>query len=171
LGSPTEFETLYRTHLGLVWRALRRFGVGEASLDDAAHEVFVSFHRHLEDIEPDRYPAWLYGASRRVAANWRRTQARAERKRDRELEPAALPTADALLRRSEAAQMVEAFLASLPEAQREAFVLVQIDGLKLREAAAVANVTVSTLNSRVRTAREAFREYLRRLHEDEVANG
>ena len=171
-STPPEFEAAYRTHLGLVWRSLRRYGVAESSLEDVAHEVFVAFHRHIESIEAGKETAWLYGAARRAAATWRRTQARSDRKRDRELEPTALPEPEALVRRSEAAQLVEAFLTSLPEPKRDAFVLVQIEGLKLREAAELLDTNLSTISGRVSSAREAFREYLRRLQEqDEVANG
>jgi RNA polymerase sigma-70 factor, ECF subfamily len=155
-----EFRAIYRRHIGLVWRALRRFGVPEEHLDDAAQEVFVVFHRRMSEIEPDRVPAFLYETTRRVAANVVRGRARRDRREHEADAPLARPSADEQLERSEAEQLIETFLHTLPLEQRAAFELVELEGLTLREAAEVSNEKLQTIASRVRRARERFRTYL-----------
>jgi RNA polymerase sigma-70 factor (ECF subfamily) len=155
-----EFRAIYRRHIGLVWRALRRSGVPEEHLDDAAQEVFVVFHRRMSEIEPERVPAFLYEASRRVAANALRGRARRDRREHEADAPLAHPNAEEQLERGEAAQVIEAFLQTLPLEQRAAFELVELEGLTLREAAEVSNDKLQTIATRVRRARERFRIYL-----------
>lgn len=171
MGSSSDFTSHYRAHVGLVWRTLRRYGVSDAWLEDATHEVFLAFCRRSEEIEDDKVPAWLYAAARRVAANVRRSDQRLRRRTELADHPMPLPSAEALLQRNEAVQLVEAFVSSLPDVQREVFLLGHIEGLKLREIAEILDCPLGTVNTRLRAARASFTEYLRRLHEEEVVNG
>lgn len=169
-GARPDFEELYRRHIGFVWRTLRRFGVPESVLEDAAHEVFVILDRHLPELDPPGIPAWLAATARRVASNTRRTEERVRRR----AEVAPLPTAsetESLLMRSEAVRIIEAFLASLDEPKREVFRLGELEGLRQGEIAKLLEMNVNTVNTRLRAAREAFLEYVRRLHEAEASNG
>lgn len=172
MGSrESDFTTLYRAHLGFVWRTLRRFGVTDAWLEDATHEVFLVLYRRMDDLDPDKARAWLYATARRVAANLRRSDERSKRRAEMAAKPVPFPSADTLLQRSEAVLLIEAFVDSLPAPQAEVFLLGHIEGLKLREIAELLACPLGTVNSRLRSARASFREYLRRIHEDEVVNG
>ena len=98
--------------------------------------------------------SWLYGIARRVAANHRRTDFRRRRKQDRlasELEMAARSG-----RIPEAAIALEAFLAELKPADRELFVLSEIEGFTGPEIARALGSNLATTYSRIRSVRHRF---------------
>src|SRR5262245_31001297 len=75
----TEHEAalarLLTENFRMVWRALRRLGVAEHAVDDAAQEVFLVASRKLDTIEEGQERRYLYGVALRVAANARRARA------------------------------------------------------------------------------------------------
>lgn len=87
----------------------------------------------------------------------RRRRALVEAAGARELAAAAVPAAPATQQdRVELGQTMKALL-SLPEDQREAIVLVAIDGLSYKDAAEILGLPLGTLMSRLARAREALR--------------
>lgn len=151
---------LYREHADFVWRTLVRLGVDEANAEDVAHEVFLIVGRRLEDFDTDgSFRAWLYGIARGVAANARRSAQRAKRRLEVVAPPEAPRTPEEQVQRRQAAAMVRAFLESLPDAQREAFVLVDIEGLSGPDAAVALGEKLNSVYSRVRLARTRFKAF------------
>jgi RNA polymerase sigma-70 factor (ECF subfamily) len=157
-ASASVFEAFYRAHFAFVWRTLRRLGVAEASLDDAAQEVFVVVHRRLGSFQPDSSPkAWLYAIAQRVASDQRRTVRRKGN---------LLPLHDDLpaherspldsAMRSEANDLVLAFLAQLDPDRRTAFILADLEQMSAPEVARVAGANVNTIYYRIASARKAF---------------
>src|SRR5687767_11675524 len=68
--SVGSFEEIYDRHVDVVWRALRRFGVAESSIEDAVQEVFLVAFRKLETFEgKSAVSTWLYGIAAHVARN------------------------------------------------------------------------------------------------------
>lgn len=164
-GQSLAFESVYRRNVGYVFRLLRRFGVLPAELEDAAQEVFMVVHRRLPEFDPTRgtVKTWLFAIARGVAANRRRSQQR----RLRLLPPppgpnkATCPESSAGNRQLLA--LVEQFVETLPEAQREVFELVDIEGLKGPEVAELLGVKLNTMYTRLRAARLSFKSYIRGL--------
>jgi RNA polymerase sigma-70 factor (ECF subfamily) len=66
---------------------------------------------------------------------------------------------------------LEAALDKLPEGQREAIMLVGVDGLSYEEAAQVLGCAVGTVKSRVNRARNCLAEFMRLAREDDFARG
>ena len=154
------FPDLYDDHIDLVWRALRRLGVADASLEDAAQEVFVVAHRKLDTFEGrSSVSTWLYGISVMVARNFRRT---ARRHAEAPLEPrdeeshASVP--DEVSEAGQASRIVERLLESLSEEKREVFVLAELEELSGPEIAATLGLNINTVYARLRAARQAFDE-------------
>src|SRR6187399_211040 len=78
-GAPVDVESIYAEHFDFVWRNLRRLGVSEQQLRDAAQDVFVVVHRRLGEFDgAESLRAWLYSIVRRVAADARRRRRRKE---------------------------------------------------------------------------------------------
>src|ERR1044071_8184717 len=78
-GTVSARERLVRLvdeELDFVWRSLRRLGVPEAAVDDAAQQVWLVVAKKLAHIAPDRERALLFGTSIRVASDVRRALAR-----------------------------------------------------------------------------------------------
>ena len=75
---PASLEVVYRQHFRATWRLLRRLGVADAQLDDAAQDVFLVVHRRLGEFAPHSpLRSWLFAIAVRVASDYRRRGARA----------------------------------------------------------------------------------------------
>jgi RNA polymerase sigma-70 factor (ECF subfamily) len=161
MARPESFQTLYDDHVDMVWRALRRLGVADSSLEDAVQEVFVVAHRKLSSFEGrSSESTWLYGIALMVARNFRR---HARRHPESALEPdheaslIAAPPDETLLGR-EASALVEQLLATLSEDKREVFVLAELEELPGPEIAKTLGINTNTMYARLRAARQAFEE-------------
>src|SRR5580704_1729319 len=67
-----RLRSMMEDHFAVVWRALRRLGVADASVDDAAQQVFLVASRRLEEIDRGGERAYLLGIAVRVASDARR---------------------------------------------------------------------------------------------------
>jgi RNA polymerase sigma-70 factor (ECF subfamily) len=158
-GATRSVAELIQLHYQTMWRALRRLGVPSASAEDAAQEVFVIAARKLTTVTPGNEARYLYGIAVRVAANRRRTSAvRHEHKDDAALADAVsgAPLADALLERKQMRELLDLALDALPDDLRAALVLFELEGFSEREMAALWDVPLGTVASRLRRARAAF---------------
>jgi RNA polymerase sigma-70 factor (ECF subfamily) len=162
-ASRPTLAGLYRAHAGFVWRVVRRMGVPEAVAEDVVQEVFLVARRRLADYEGRGAPtSWLYGIARGVTANYRRGQARAER-RLRVVtgpRPTAAPSPEDVVGRADAVALVERFLTGLDSDQREVFVLADIEGLSGPEVAEALGLNLNVAYSRLRLARRKLRRFL-----------
>jgi RNA polymerase sigma-70 factor, ECF subfamily len=166
---------LFDSHLGFVWRNLRRLGVAESMIEDAAQDVFLVVHRRWDTWKPERsaVETWLFGIVLRVAQNHRRSQ----RRRlawllpvsDRgELHEAASP-ADGpaeILAQREAAAILERALAPLDQDKRAIFLMIDVEQMSVPQAAAELGINLNTAYWRLRKARLGFRHALTKLCAD-----
>jgi len=156
-----ELAQTYREHVRFVWRVAAGFAVPPSDREDFVHDVFVVAHRRAADRRPEvAITTWLFGIAKYVKLNRARAQARHHRKL-RLLEPADDPqTPDDLAQRRESLALVRAFLAGLDEDQRIAFELVEVQGMRAAEVAAMTGDNVNTIYTRLRAARKIFREFV-----------
>ena len=70
-----DFDDLFRTTYPRV-RAYARTMAGPADADDAVAETYAIAWRRQRDIPQDAALGWLFGVTRRVLANERRSQRR-----------------------------------------------------------------------------------------------
>lgn len=153
-------------HYQFIWRSLRRMGVGPEGVDDAAQQVFVLAAEKVAQIAPGKERAFLFQTAVRVAMACRRDFAR---KREDFLgdeqegieDRAPLPEALAVERQRR--KQLDALLDALPIDLRAVFVLFEIEGLGAPEIAALLEIPVGTVASRLRRARVTFREAAARL--------
>lgn len=144
-------------HHDLVWRALRRFGVPERDVADAAQQVFLTFADRLSEVEAGKEPSFLAAVSVRVAANARRKLQRSPLVLSDTLETIAAPmTPEALLNQKQMREELDRGLATLPDEQRAVFVLFEIEGFSLPEIADTLDIPLGTATSRLRRARTHF---------------
>jgi RNA polymerase sigma-70 factor (ECF subfamily) len=123
---------------------------GPAEADDLAQEAFERALRALPGYRGDApVRVWLLGIARRTCMDALRRHARRRRLFDRLRN---LPVEAAPAAHGSAAE--EELLAQLSPDRRSAFVLTQLLGLSYAEAAAIADVPVGTIRSRVARARE-----------------
>jgi RNA polymerase sigma-70 factor, ECF subfamily len=155
----------FEAELDVVHRALRRFGVGGSDTEDLAQEVFLVMWRRWSDYDPQRpLRPWLLGITFKVAQDHQRRRCREVPVGLIEL-PGQLPGPDQELAAQRARTLVRSALGALPDHQRTLMILHDLDGLAMPEIAGVLSEPLSTLYSRLHTARRSFARAVRRLEQ------
>jgi RNA polymerase sigma-70 factor (ECF subfamily) len=163
-----DFRAIYDAHFDFVWRSLRRLGVREPDVLDLAQKVFLTAHFKLADFEGrSLVSTWLFGICQRVASDYRRSALirREVSTENSELDSVATWHED-LSDKSDArhrARAAEAILNKLPEPQRVVFVLFELEEMSGQDIATLLGVSVGTVRSRLRLARDTFRREVKRL--------
>jgi RNA polymerase sigma-70 factor (ECF subfamily) len=152
-------------HFDFVWRLLRRLGVSESDADDATQQVFVVAAQRMDTILEGSERTFLFGTALRTAATLRRNSKRRERWVETRPADTACPeaTPDEALERRQALALLDHLLEELPDDLRVVFVLCELEELTAPEIAALQNIPVGTVASRLRRARKEFSERLRRF--------
>ncbi len=159
-----RLRAMVETYFDFIWRALRRLGVPEASIDDAVQQVWIVASRKLDAIAPDQERAFLFGTALRVAADVRRAQSRRPEAPHDEVDahdPAPRP--DEALDDRRARAILDQVLAQMPEELRAVFVLFELEELGTAQIAQMLQIPVGTAASRLRRAREEFQQIVKRF--------
>lgn len=162
-----SFETIFREHAPLVWRALRRLGVRDADIEDVSQEVFVIVHRKLPTFEHrSALSTWVYGIAVRVASDYRK-RAHIRRERPTDQMPDERQSAPQLkeLEREQARALLDAALDKLDDDKRAVFVLYEIEDLDMPEVAEALGCPLQTAYSRLYAARKRVVAEMTRLVE------
>jgi RNA polymerase sigma factor (sigma-70 family) len=156
------FEELVRRHGPLVWAVCRQLLAHQADAEDAFQAVFLALVRSASAIRAGcTLPAWLHGVAVRVAAKARRTASRRKQREQR----AAVPEADSSVPDAAWAALMSAVheeVQRLPDAERTAFVLCDLEGVHQPDAAARLGWPLGTLSGRLCKARQKLLERLTR---------
>ena len=157
--SEHELEAVYRRHHAFVWRSVRRLGVHEGAVDDAVHEVFMVALRRLEEFEGRAdLRTWLFSIAMHVVRNHRRAQWRHARRTEALARETSGSSAADAYARSDAAHVLHRLLEELPEDQRAAFILAELEGMSAPEIADALKANVNTVYTRIRVARQRMQE-------------
>ncbi len=157
-GDYSAFETLYRRHKDAVYRYFLR-GTDATNAADGHQETWARVVAHRTRYRPaGRFRAWLFTIAHRVLMD-----------QFRQLPPEAASKDEAVANGSplqdveylEAAERLNALIAKLPMAQREALLLHREAGLTVREIAVVTGITQEGVKSRLRYAMEKLRKGMR----------
>lgn len=149
-----QLEAMYREHHGYVWRSLQRLGVVEPHVSDAVHDVFLVAARRLHEFEHlATVRTWLFAIAFRVAQSVHRDQKRRSRREEPLADPDAGPAPEVAIDTSIALHQL---LRRLDENKRAIFILAYLEGMTATEIAAVLDLKLQTVYSRLRLAREAI---------------
>ena len=158
----------YRKYFRYTWAVVGRLGVPASQIEDVVQEVFLVLHRRRHDFRSESsVQTWLHGIALRVA---RRHRARARRKETDPLPPdarAAQPSVEATVQGRAQLAKLDALLDTLPEEQREVFVLAEVAELRAPEIAQVIGVKLNTVYSRLRLARKRMKASLKAMADDD----
>jgi RNA polymerase sigma-70 factor (ECF subfamily) len=174
LASATEAEVeprtrddaritaIVREHHAFVWRLLLRLGVPSRSAEDATQQVFMVATRRVSQIAEGSEKSFLFGTALRVASDERRSaknrELSGELPEGADLAPSPEENAEAGRRRD----ILQEALLSMPVELRTVFVLFELEQMTKSEVSTLVGVPVGTAVSRLRRAREMFREALRK---------
>ena len=152
-----RLERMFAAHYATLWRILRRRGLSPDAAADATQETFLIASERLANIEADSERAFLVGTALRVAHTLRRKTFRWQL--DGKVETHASHAAD---ERTEV-QLCDLALSKVNPDLVEVFVLYEIEGLSSPEIAALLEIPLGSVASRLRRAREQFRAAVVRL--------
>jgi RNA polymerase sigma factor (sigma-70 family) len=168
-GAIAEFERLYRANVEAVMAYFARRSGDPQVVADLTEDTFVAVITSLEAFDPRKGTAraWTFGIARRVYASYceayRQQQHKLERLAGRrDLEPDEVEDLLDRIDAERAGRDLVAGLATLPEPDRAVIELVDLAGLRPKEAAAALGlspgaVRMRLLRTRARLRREAAR--------------
>lgn len=166
-GDPEAFEKLMTSLEPLVWRVCWHYTGHREDASDCGQEAMIKIWRSLDQYRGDcAFETWVYRVTASCCLDFLR-----KRKRDRSesLEPLREQgfdppditpgTEEKVIAADRHAQIRQA-IASLPEEQRDALVLTQLEGKSYEETALLLGVSEGTVKSRVNRARSRLKELL-----------
>ncbi len=176
-GQPEAFEVLLKRHERGVYNFVLRSVGNPARAEDLTQEVFFRVIKSAPRYKKSaRFTTWLYTIARNLCIDQsRRSSKRQEVSLDRtmggdseeggktfldNLTDNKAKSGGVLLSRQQFMAKLKTALDSLPEEQREVFLLREVSGLKFREIAEVVGIPENTVKSRMRYALEALRGHL-----------
>jgi len=157
-GDPDAFDAVHEAFNGRLYNFLARLSGRRDVAEDLLEETWLRLVKHAGRLRPDtRLGPWLFTVARHLHASYCRS---------RLLEDSHLadliglwpcgrpaPSPFEAAEASETHRRLTAAFASLPLADREALVLVAIEGFRHAEAAGICGVTAETMRQRVSRAR------------------
>lgn len=158
-GEVSAFDAVYHAYAPRLRGFLTRHVGRRDVADELLQETFMRLARRSPELRPDTaLGAWLFTVARNLALSYHRWRW-LDASRLVEIARGASPRDPArALEARQTASRLDAAIAALPEAQREALLLVTVDGLEPSEAAAVVGCTPETLRQRLSRARAAVSE-------------
>lgn len=162
-GDRRAFEALVSRHYRALHRFAWRFSGDAAEAEDVAQEALIRIAKNLDGFEGrSAFRSWAFG----ITLNCARDLARAKARRAKVIEQAA---AMALVEQAVAGgaeeEMEEGLwtaVRNLPEPQRDAVLLVHVEGLSHAEAAAALGCAEATVSWRLFSARRKLKSELSR---------
>jgi RNA polymerase sigma-70 factor (ECF subfamily) len=169
-GDLDAFETLVRRHQTRLVGYLRGMTHTESDAEDLAQDAFLRAYRSLKGFQgTSSFKTWLYQIATNVFRTWlekKRNQANLSAEsldapapgHDERPEPAGELDPE---RRHVMRDSLERALQALPEDQRAAVLLRDVEGFEYREIAEQLGVPLGTVESRIFRGRQRLRELLR----------
>lgn len=171
--SASRIRVLVDEHFDSIWRLLRRLGIPESGVDDAAQQVFLTATKKLSQIAAGSEYAFLFGIALRVAADERRKLRR--RAEVPGLEETgfshSLPPPDELVDQRKARHTVDGILDGMPLELRTVLVLYEMEEMTMAEIAVLLAIPAGSVASRLRRARLHFHDCVRRYRARWEAKG
>jgi RNA polymerase sigma-70 factor, ECF subfamily len=159
-GDQGRLEQMFRAHRGVIWRMLRCRGLAPDAAADATQEVFLVAAQRLADIAVGKERSFLIGTALHVAQAAARTRSRWQLEENVDPVEESTPTLDD---RKSALDLIGKILSRVDPPLVEVFVLYEIAEFSSFEIAELLGIPRGTVASRLRYAREAFREAARRM--------
>ncbi|MGH1352188.1 MAG: RNA polymerase sigma factor [Methyloligellaceae bacterium] len=160
----TAFSLLSERYLVKIVAASRNMLGDDAEAEDVAQECFLRLWNKAESFNPDkaRFSTWLY----RIAGNLcidrlRKKKAQGVQEPIEYAESLAVPAdQERQFAAKQLEERVDQALQRLPERQRQALVLCHFQGLRMKEACSVMEISVEALESLLARARRSLKKEL-----------
>ena len=168
-GGKEEFSLLVRKYQmgihALAWKKVGDYHIAE----ELTQDTFVQAYNKLHTLKnPNQFEGWLYVIADRLCINWTQRNKRKipvqsiEETPVEEIEKAYHTHYVSELRKQEdiayKQEIVEKLLAMLPESERKVLTLYYLGGMTTKEISKFLGVSVNTIKSKIRRARNRLKE-------------
>jgi RNA polymerase sigma-70 factor (ECF subfamily) len=171
-GETVAFEVLVVKYQRRVAATIRRFVREDPITEELTQEVFLSAFLALTTFKPDSdFAAWLFTIARNAARSYLRSGQNRQDDRpvavvdnpgeDDRVGAAPSPEEEAMAH--QLFERIDAEVAALPDAQRRALLMREVDGLDYKTIAAALGQPVNTVKSHIFRARDAIAHRVRPL--------
>ena len=164
-GEMVAFELLVVKYQRRVAAAVRRLVFDDRIAEELTQEAFLSVYKALPSFRPDGdFAAWLFTIARNAARSYLRSaQNRQDDRPVQTLDSATegdrfglAPSPEEEAMAHQLFERIDAEVAALPEPQRRALLMREIDGLDYKAIAAALGQPVNTVKSHIHRARETI---------------
>ncbi len=171
-GETVAFEVLVVKYQRRVAATIRRFVRDDPITEELTQEVFLSAFLALTNFKPDGdFAAWLFTIARNAAKSYLRS---AQNRQDDRPVPGlddagedarfgAAPSPEEEAMAHQLFERIDAEVAALPDAQRRALLMREVDGLDYKTIATALGQPVNTVKSHIFRARDAIADRVRPL--------
>ncbi len=157
-GDADAYQRLLTELLPFVGRIVRGRVRDDPAAEDIVQEVLLSIHTARHTYRPERrLEPWVRTIARNAVIDWARRQTRA-RGRESGVDAAELAAPEDESPSAFLSPGLERALSALPDAQRQAVVMLKLEGLTVAEAAEKAGVTPGALKLRAHRGYRALRD-------------
>jgi RNA polymerase sigma-70 factor (ECF subfamily) len=162
-GDLDAFEQIVMLHERRVFGLALRLTNSVEDAKDAMQETFIRMHRKLGQVDAGRsLGPWLYSVTVNVCRDIGRVRQRSrlipmDEWASRAADPAANP--EGLFSGRERERHLRAGLRTLPEKERAALLLREMEGLSTDEVARILGSSPATVRSQISTARVKLRKF------------
>jgi RNA polymerase sigma-70 factor, ECF subfamily len=165
-GDSSSLREVYWENVRSVSRVIMRMGVNPHDVDDLVQTTFLEALRSAEKFAGrSSFRSWLLG----IAINQTRLYVRGKVRSRKHMEQLAKEeesrpaSAEQELSSAQDIELFREALAQIPELQREALVLCEIEGLSGKEVAQMLDVPVATIWRRVHDGKVSMRKQLAKI--------
>ena len=162
-GEHEAYEVLYARHarrLGGFF--LRMLAYDTAKAEDMVQELFIRVWTHRTSYHVSQpFTTWLYAMAYNLCKNdYRHQEVRQSYVAECSLREEPIATTDEALERNELRQLLRQAVQTLPEAQRDAFLLHYDEELTVPEVARIVGCPEGTIKSRLATALTTIKKHM-----------
>ena len=166
-GDPDAFGQLMEPLEQLVWRVCWHYTGNREAAEDCGQEAMIRIWRNLANYRGEcALESWVYRIAANCCMDWLRKKKRdksvpMEPLQEQGFDPAdpSPGTEEQVVQRDERQRLREA-IAQLPDDQREALIMTQLEKVSYEEAAKLLGVSEGTIKSRVNRAKARLKEIL-----------
>lgn len=154
-GDTRAFEALFRAYNPALKRFAYRLCGDEQLAIDAVQEAWITLSKTLRRLrDPRGFRIWAYKTVRWRVTDMARKLPPKNEPLDSVPESAAVPASEP----AATSDQLSALLKALPDSERQILALFYLEEMKITEIAAVLDVPVGTVKSRLNAARNHLRE-------------
>ena len=170
-GDLKSFEIIYRAAASFVYNVAYRIVYNKQDAEELTQEVFMNVYRNLKSFRfQSSFKTWVYRIAANCAINYSKKISR-ERDRKKEyyenLNPWQIFTESKIGTESQK-EAVGLLLKTLNSDQRMCVVLRNIEGLSYREISDTLKISINTVRSRLKRAREKLLAMKREVIKNEL---